>query len=70
MIAIEFGTGSGSGDFHLLAADILALTKLDWNNDALYGVTPVTISYSQRLARIISRVPALPDDSYQFRLFM
>jgi hypothetical protein len=40
------------------------------NNDALYGLTPVTVSYSQRLARIISRIQHLPDDSYQFRLFM
>jgi hypothetical protein len=30
----------------------------------------VTVSYSQRLAKMIGRVPSLPDDSYQFRLFM
>jgi hypothetical protein len=67
---IAFKRDAGAGPLEIPASEILALSKLDWNNDALYGVTPVTISYSQRLARIISRVPALPDDSYQFRLFM
>jgi hypothetical protein len=67
---IAFKRDAGSGPLELPASEILALSKLDWNNDALYGLTPVTISYSQKLARMISRVPHLPDDSYQFRLFM
>lgn len=67
---IAFKRHAGAGPLETPASEILALSKLDWNNDALYGLTPVTISYSQRLARIISRVPNLPDDSYQFRLFM
>lgn len=40
------------------------------NDDALYGQAPATISDSQRWAMMIGRVPDLPDDSYQFRLFM
>ncbi|RNL62693.1 nuclease PIN [Nocardioides marmoriginsengisoli] len=67
---IAFKRYAGAGPLEIPASEILALSKLDWNNDALYGLTPVTISYSQRLARMISRVPHLPDDSYQFRLFM
>ncbi len=67
---ISFRRWSGHGPLEVPAKEMLALSKLDWNNDALYGLTPVTVSYSQRLARIIGRVPALPDDSYQFRLFM
>jgi hypothetical protein len=67
---IAFKRYAGAGPLEIPASEILALSKLDWNNDALYGMTPVTISYSQRLARMISRVPHLPDDSYQFRLFM
>jgi hypothetical protein len=40
------------------------------NDDTLYGQAPATISDIQRWAMMIGRVPALPDDSYQFRLFM
>jgi hypothetical protein len=67
---IVFTRDAGYGPLEGPASEILALTKLDWNNDALHGVTPVTISYSQKLAKMISRVPSLPDDSCQFRLFM
>lgn len=61
---------AGSGPFDLLASEALALTKMDWNNDALYDPVPVTITYSQRLARTISNVPALPGNTYPYRLFM
>ncbi|MEZ5643063.1 MAG: hypothetical protein R3E70_13680 [Burkholderiaceae bacterium] len=30
---------------------------MDWNNDALYDPVPVSIRYSQRLARTIANVP-------------
>lgn len=69
-VPIAFKRDAGRGPLEVPASEILALSKLDWNNDALYGQTPVTITYSQRLAKLISRVPNLPDDSYQFRLFM
>jgi hypothetical protein len=61
---------AGSGPFDLLASEALALTKMDWNNDALYDPVPVTITYSQRLARTISNVPTLPGNTYPYRLFM
>lgn len=60
----------GRGSFDLLASEALALTKMDWNNDALYDPVPVTITYSQRLARTISNVPSLPGNTYPYRLFM
>ncbi len=46
------------------------LSKMDWNNDALYNHTPVTIGYAQRLARTISKVPTLRRGEYPYRLFM
>lgn len=67
---ISFRRWAGRGPLEVPAKEMLALSKLDWNNDALYGLTPVTVSYSQRLSRMIGRVPELPDGSYQFRLFM
>lgn len=59
-----------AGPFETPAREILALSKLDWNNDALHGLTPVAVADSQRLAKMIGRVPSLPDDSYQSKLFM
>jgi hypothetical protein len=67
---IAFTRAAGSGPLEIPASEMLALSKLDWNNDALHGTTPVTVAYSRRLSRMISRVPYLPDSNYQFRLFM
>ena len=60
----------GRGPLELIAAELLALTKMDWNNDALYDPVPVTIRYSQRLAKTIANVPTLPRSIYPYRLFM
>lgn len=54
----------------MIAHEALALTKMDWNNDALYGPVPVSIRYSQKLARTIANVPDLPGKTYPYRLFM
>ena len=60
----------GRGPLEHIATEILALTKMDWNNDALYDPVPVTIGYSQRLARTIANVPTLPRSVYPYRMFM
>src|SRR5690606_9075413 len=61
---------AGSGPLQLIAAEALALTKMDWNNDALYDPVPVTIRYSKRMAQTIANVPSLPGRDYPYRLFM
>lgn len=61
---------AGSGPLTLVGLEALALTKMDWNNDALYAPVPVTIRYSQRLAKTIANVPDLPGKTYAYRLFM
>ena len=60
----------GRGPLEVIATELLALTKMDWNNDALYDPVPVTISYSQILARTIANVPSLPRSVYPYRMFM
>jgi hypothetical protein len=60
----------GHGPLEVAALETLALTKMDWNNDALYDPVPVTIRYSQKLARTIANVPDLPGHAYPYRLFM
>jgi len=61
---------AGIGAMEFTGLEALALTKMDWNNDALYDPVPVTIRYSQRLARTIANVPELPGHTYPYRLFM
>lgn len=61
---------AGRGSLELTAHEALALTKMDWNNDALYDPVPVSIRYSQKLARTIANVPDLPGNVYPYRLFM
>lgn len=61
---------TGSGPLECTALEALALTKMDWNNDALYDPVPVTIRYSQTLAKTIASVPSLPGREYPYRLFM
>jgi hypothetical protein len=60
----------GKGPLELPALEALALTKMDWNNDALYDPLPVTIQYSRKLARTIANVPSLPNSEYPYRMFM
>ncbi|MEH6999327.1 MAG: nuclease PIN [Limnobacter sp.] len=61
---------AGRGQLEVVAQEALALTKMDWNNDALYDPVPVSIRYSQKLARTIANVPDLPGKTYPYRLFM
>lgn len=61
---------AGRGQLEVVAHEALALTKMDWNNDALYDPVPVSIRYSQKLARTIANVPDLPGKTYPYRLFM
>ncbi|MEX3647029.1 hypothetical protein [Mycolicibacterium porcinum] len=66
---IAFRRYSGAGDMRDLAADVLALTKLDWNNDNPFNTFPVTVGYAKKLAQVISKVPSLDENVYPYRLF-
>jgi len=61
---------AGHGPWDDTARAILALTKMNWNNDALYDSLPVTISYSEVLARVLKRMTGFSSLPYQFRFFM
>ncbi len=61
---------AGRGPLEIVASEALALTKMDWNNDALYDPVPVTILYAQRLSRLIANVSTVPPREYPYRLFM
>ena len=61
---------AGHGAWDDTARAILALSKMDWNNDALYDPLPVTLGYSKVLARVVKRMRGLGSAPYQFRFFM
>lgn len=61
---------AGHGPWDDTARAVLALSKMDWNNDALYDPLPVTIGYAQVLARVVKRMSGLGTAPYQFRFFM
>ena len=61
---------SGVGGWHETCAGILALTKMDWNNNTLYKKLPVTLVYSKAFADIIQQNPNMVDAVYDFRNFM
>lgn len=61
---------AGSGPLELLGEDALALSKMNWNNDALFDSLPVTIEYSKRLSQTIAHATSLPSGTYPYRLFM
>jgi hypothetical protein len=61
---------AGHGTWDAAASAVLALTKMDWNNDALYDALPVTLAYAKVLARVVKRMPVLGNKPYAFRFFM
>lgn len=61
---------AGHGSWNESCRSLLSLTKMNWNNDALYDKLPVTMAYAQVLAKVIKRVPRLPSNAYEFRFFM
>ena len=61
---------AGRGPLTDLAGQILALSKMNWNNDALYDSLPCTIRYAQTLARTLKHMPGLLPIPYDYRLFM
>ncbi|HVS05763.1 MAG TPA: hypothetical protein VHK65_06310 [Candidatus Dormibacteraeota bacterium] len=61
---------AGSSPAETLAEEVLGLTKMNWNNDALYDFLPTTVRYSQELAQIVGAIPKLDARPYSVRFFM
>ena len=61
---------AGTSDLSILAAEILGLSKMDWNSGDLYAKLPATIQSSKRIARIGSLLDRFNNTSYDYRLFM
>lgn len=61
---------AGHGSWDETARAVLGLSKMNWNNDALYDSLPVTMAYAKVLSRVVKRMSNLGNTPYQFRFFM
>jgi hypothetical protein len=52
------------------AAELLGLTKMNWNTGRLYNYLPVTVKSASTLGRIAKHMSSISQAAYQFRLFM
>jgi hypothetical protein len=61
---------AGRGEAELLGREILALSKMNWNNDNLNDSLPATLGFARKLAEVVKRMPRLDPKPYPLRLFM
>jgi hypothetical protein len=61
---------SGDSDIRDLAAEILGLSKMNWNTFDLYTKLPATVQSSNEIARIGSLLGPFEPRTYDFRLFI
>lgn len=61
---------AGHGAWDEQARAVLGLSKMNWNNDALYDRLPVTLRYATTLAKTVKRMPTILPRPYEFRFFM
>lgn len=61
---------AGSTSLESLAAEILGLSKMDWNSADMYSKLPATIDSSRQIARIGTMLQRFGYSSYDYRLFM
>ena len=60
----------GHTDLHVIASEILGLSKMDWNSFDLYTKLPATLQSSNEIARIGSLLQRFGAASYDYRLFI
>jgi hypothetical protein len=60
----------GHGGWEDGASAVLGLSKMNWNNDALYDRLPVTLGFAQELAKSVGHMPTLGARPYPVRYFM
>lgn len=61
---------AGHADAAQVGSEVLALSKMNWNNDKLYDTLPATQAFAKDLADVIKRIRSLDPHPYALRLFM
>jgi len=60
----------GDNDITLVAKEILALTKLNWNSTKFYSKEPVTIRFSREVGKILSELPENIEIQSHYKFYM
>lgn len=60
----------GKSDIHVIATEILGLTKMNWNSFDLYTKLPATIDSSNQIARIGNLLTRFEGKTYDYRFFI
>ena len=66
---LEIAENWGTLSFHQVAADLLRLTKLNWNTAAFSCVDPITIAFSKRVGEIL-KVANVENPALHYRYYM
>lgn len=61
---------AGRGPLDEVAAQVLALSKMNRNNDALHDALPCNLRYAKVLAKTLKHMPDLALHPYDYRFFM
>lgn len=56
---IEIAEHHGDSSADKVCSEILALTKLNWNNCGFASRDPITIAFSRQVGRILTELPAV-----------
>lgn len=60
----------GSKDIEIIASEILAFTKMDWNTFNFYSKLPATISTSNVVAQVGRLLTHYPNHTFDYRFFI
>lgn len=61
---------AGHGGWEESCRDVLGLSKMDFNSDALYNRLPVTLGFAHTLAKVVKRMPRIDSRPLPVRLLM
>lgn len=67
---IEITEHVGSSPLTQIAAEVMALTKLDWNSAAFAGKQPITTAFSDDVGDILAELPPHIAPKTQYRFYM
>ena len=63
-------THYGDSEMLTVCKDILSLTKLDWNTTAFSTYTPITLSFSKKVGKVLSELPENSKLQNHYRFYM
>ncbi len=67
---LEIVEHHGSTSMTTVAAEILALTKMDWNSSAFSGKAPITTAFSEDVGHILAELPEHVTPKTTYRYYM